>query len=176
MKLQTRQLAIVLVHSMRRMLVKFAPHERTKHMELIAKRLRKYNLHQEKTNFKDFVFATEFERVFWEDVTDKYDKDTPVFGVNFVCDLYTAYEKLLHKQTTISFKHIENMGKDYLGGEIDTQKIREIEDNNNSLVNTYIDMLEPYSGVARKRSAFAWKKLIIKNNLIIEGKTVKEEF
>ena len=175
-ELSTRKIAIILVHSMRRLLTKFEPHERTKHMELVLKRLKKYNMHQEKVNKREFIFAIEFERVFWQNVTDKYDKETPVFGVNFVADLYTAYEQLLHKQTKISFKHIENMGKDYLGGEIESKKMREIEDNNDSLVNTYIDMFEPYSGVARKRSAFAGKKLIIKGNLITEGKEVKEGF
>ncbi len=157
-KLTTRQIAIVLVHSMRRMLVNFEPHERTKHMELVMKRLKKYNMHQQKVNKREFVFATEFERVFWQNVTDKYDKETPVFGVDFVSELFITYEKLLQRQTSITFKHIENMGKDYVDGGVESKKAREIEDNVGSLLNTYVDMFEPYSGAARQTSAFSWNK------------------
>ena len=174
--LNKRQIALVLVHSSRRMLVNFKPHERTKHFELIAKRYTKFLKQTERKFIKDFVFATEFEKVFWKNVTDKYDKSTPVFGVHFVADLYDYYEAILKKHTMVSFKHIELMGKDYTGGEVERSEMRSIEDNNNDLLSTYVSMFEEYTGIGLKKNLFQGKKLLIKNNIITDGKEVRDGF
>jgi len=168
--------AIVVAHGMRRILSNYKHFERTAHLETLSKRLKKFLLQREKSNTKSFILATEFEKVFWENVTDKYDKKTKILALDFVTSLYSYYGEILNKYSSISPTLMEKI--DLLANETDasSEEIYEMEQNDKNLLTTYVTLFEPYSGIKMRKSLFAGKKLIIKNNLIIEGRTLDEKF
>ena len=168
--------AIVVAHGMRRILSNYKHNERTASLETLAKRLKKFLLKREKSNKRSFIFATEFERIFWLNVTDKYDKTTRILALDFVTSLYSYYGDILSRYSDISPKLMEKI--DILANEADatSEEIYEMEQNDKDLLTTYVNMFEPYSSVKMRKSLFAGKKLTIKNNLIIEGKTLDEKF
>ena len=90
-KLTNLELAIISAHTVRRFLMGYKPHERTSAIEQMLKKISKFLRHREKTNLKIFTFATEFERVLWQNVTDKYDKHTKIFALGFTISVYSYY-------------------------------------------------------------------------------------
>ena len=168
--------AIVVAHSMRRILSSYEHFERTSNLEILSKRLRKFLLKREKINKKSFILATEFERVFWMNVTNKYDKKTKILALDFSISLYSYYGEILSKYSDVSPKLMEKI--DVLAADVDvpSEEIYSMERNDKDLLTTYVTMFEPYSGVKMRKSLFAGKKLTIKNNLIVEGKKVASGF
>ena len=167
---------IVLAHVMRRILSNFKPHERTKNLEVLTMRLRKFLIKRERTNIKSFIFATEFERVLWLNVTDKYDKHTKILALDFVCSLYDYFKDNLSKFADVNEKLMEKISLLATDIECSSQEAYEMEQNDDDLLSTFITLFEPHSGVSLKKSLFAGKKLTIKNNLIIEGKKIASGF
>jgi len=175
-KLSKLEQAIVVAHGMRRILSSYKHFERTAHLETLSKRLRKFLIQREVKNNKSFIFATEFERVFWMNVTEKYDKSTKILALDFVTSLYSYYGEILSKYSDVSKKLMEKI--DVLAADVDvsSEEVYSMEQNDKDLLTTYVTMFEPYSGIKMRKSLFAGKKLTIKNNLIIEGKKVASGF
>ena len=175
-RLSNIELAIITAHTMRRFILSFAPHERTNTMDRVITRLRKFLIQREKANFKEFVFATELERVLYQNATDSYDKETPILALDFVTRLYDYFEPQLKKHAHINPKDMLSLGIIMTRHDLDSKQSYLLEKNSGDLLDTYIKILEPYSGVPLKKSLFAGKKLTIKNNLIIERKKVANGF
>ncbi len=175
-KLDKLEQTIVLAHVIRRIMSNFKAHERTSSLEALVSRLTKFLFVRERTNRKSFVFATEFERVLWLNVTDKYDKHTKILALDFICSMYDYFDVQLKRFANISPKLMEKISIRAVDIDIDSKDIYEMEQNDNDLLNTFITIFEPYSGVGLKKSLFSGKKLIIKNNRILEGKAVASGF
>jgi len=167
---------IVVAHVMRRILSNFEPHERTKNLQILATRLKKFLLKRERTNKRSFIFATEFERVLWLNATDKYDKHTKILALDFVCNLYDYFKDKLSRFADINEKLMEKISLLATDIECSSQDAYEMEQNDNDLLSTFITLFEPHSGVSLRKSLFAGKKLTIRNNLIIEGKKIASGF
>jgi len=176
-KLTDLQIAIIVSHSMRRFLKNFEPHERTKAVEKVMVRLHRFLFRAEKANLKDFVFATEYERILWQNTAYEYEKSTAISSVNFVNVLYDYFGSTICKSTDLTpklmqkFSEVKDNDREY-----DSNDIYKFESNSNSITSTYIKLFEKDSGIGLKRSLFAGKKITIKNNLIIEGKKIAEGF
>ncbi len=168
--------AIVIAHSMRRFTSNFKHFERTANLEKLSARLSKFLHKRERTNRKNFIMATEFERVFWTNVTQEYNKKTKILALDFISQLYSYYGEILAKYSGISPKLMQKI--DLLATDIDatSDEIVEMESNDDNLLATYVTLFEPYSGISLRKSLFSGKKLTIKNNLILEGKTVDVKF
>lgn len=170
------QIAIVVSHLMRRFMTNFKPHERTTAIEKVMMRLTKFLKQRERTNFKDFVYATEFERVIWENATESYDKSTPIFGINFVASLYEYFDTILNRYVKLSPKIMIRFSMVHNETGVSDDECMEIEGNDSDLLSTFIKLFEPYSDVGIRISPMAGMKLTIKNNLIIEGKKLAKGF
>ena len=168
--------SMVLSHIVRRFLLNFAFSERTKQLEVVLKRVTRLLKKREKSNFRDFVFAEKFEKVLWQNATEQYHKETPILGVDFVVSLYFYYPAILNRYAGLSEKNMLDFAASVDSSHIGSNEYRELESNDDDLLSTFVKLYEPYSGVGLKKSAFAGKLLTIKNNLIIEGKSVKDGF
>lgn len=168
--------AIIIAHSMKRLLKGFEPHERNKAVETVMQRLYKFLKQRERTNLKDFIFATEFERTHWQQVTDDYDKSTPLYAINTAATLCDYFDVIMNRYAKLSPKVMEKFGITHNNNDSSREECFMIEQNDGSFVSTYIEKFEPFSGVSVRKSPFAGRKLTIKNNLIIEGKKIAEEF
>jgi len=175
-KLTKLEQMIVVAHVMRRITSHFKTHERTSAIEVLLKRLRKFLLQKERKNKKSFIFATEFEKVLWLNVTDKYDKKTKILALDFVSSLFAYFESDLDKYANITQKVIQKIDINVSNLDISSTEAYEMEQNDNDLLSTFITMFKPYSGIGLKKSLFAGKKLTIKNNLILEGKKIASGF
>lgn len=175
-KLQDFEIAIIVAHTMRRFMSNFKPHERNSTFEKVLKRLTKMLLQRERTNTAAFINATEYERELWLKATGSYDGSVPIFAVDFVCSVYEYFEKQMHKHANLNPKLMEKMNMIHNTTEVDSKTAHEIEKNDSDLLSTYIKLFEKDSGVALKKSLFGGKKLILKNNLIIEGKELVDDF
>jgi hypothetical protein len=161
---------------MRRFLTHYESHERTKHMQVLSTRLSKFLKQRERKNRKDFIFATEFERVMWTNVTEKYDKKTKIFAIDFIVQLHGYFESIMTKFANVSPKLMLQVASCDPLKETDSKLCVEIESNDSDLLSTYLEIFHPHSGVKKRKSLFAGKMLTIKNNLILDGKKINDGF
>ena len=168
--------ALVLSHIIRRFLLNFSFSERTKHLEVVLKRVTRLLKKREKSNLKEFVFAEEFERVLWKNAIEQYHEETPILGVDFVVSLYFYYPDILKRYAGLSEKNMLDFSASVESSHISNSEYKELESNDDDLLSTFVKLFEPFSGVGLKKSAFAGKLLIIKNNLIRDGKSIKDGF
>jgi len=146
------QIAIIVSHSMRRMLKHFEPHEQTKLFSKVSRKIFKFLIRKQKESARDFVIATEYERILYLNATEKYDKETPIFGMFFVSELYEYFDEIIYKYVNISSTEIEKLGVKYNGGGVDSETSYLIEKNGTDLLSTYIKLFEKDSGVCLKKS------------------------
>ena len=181
-KLSDLKIALIVAHSMNRLLMHFSHKivngkpERNNNFNVVLSRINKFLRKRERTNKTDFVFATEFERIFWLNVTDSYTKETPIFAINIVSIFYDYFPELLKKYVGLNENIMMKLAGIHTRTKWDKKQMYEIEQIDDSFSSSYIKMLYPYSGVELRKSLFAGKLLTIKNNLIVEGKKVKEGF
>lgn len=175
-KLSGIETAIVVSHTMRRFMLNFEPHERTRVMDRVITRLKKFLIHREKVNFKEFFSATELEKRLYLNAVNSYDKNTSILALEFVTSLYEYFKPQLKKYVHLNEKDMLNIGMIMTKTSLDSKKSYEFEKNSGDLLNTYIMKLEPFTGVGVKKSPFAGKKLTIKNNMIIDGKKIASGF
>jgi len=175
-KLPNLQQAIIVAHIMRRFLTHYKSHERTKAMQVLSTRLAKFLKTRQRTNPKDFIFATEFERVMWTNITDRYDKKTRVFAIDFVVQVHGYFEEIMTKFANVSPKLMLQVASCEPLSETDSETCVEIEANDYDLLSTFLEVFYPHSGVSKRKSLFSGRKLTIKNNLILEGKEVDRKF
>lgn len=174
--LNNKEIAIVTAHTMRRFLKAFEIHERTKEIELVMARTYKFLTHEEKHHKADFVYATEIERALYHNAVMAFDGETPIFALDFSVRLYEYYPKQLKRYANISEKIMEKIDITATKRVVAKEKEYEIESNSSDLLDEYIKQLAPLTGVQLKKSAFAGKKLTIKNNMILDGKKVAAGF
>ena len=170
------QQAIIVAHVMRRFLCHYEIHERTKSMQILSTRLSKFLKQRERKNAKDFIFATEFERVLWTNVTDSYDKKTKIFIIDFIVQIHSYFEDIMTRFANVSPKLMLEVASCDPLQNVDSDTCVEVEANDDDLLSTFLKHFEPYSGVSKRKSLFSGKKLTLKNNLIIEGKKVADGF
>lgn len=170
------QQAIIISHIMRRFLTHYKSHERTKSMQVLSTRLSKFLKQRERTNKRDFIFATEFERVMWTNITDKYNKKTRVFAIDFVVKVHGYFEEIMTRFANVSPKLMLQVASCEPLSDVDSRTCFEIEANDEDLLSTFLEIFYPHSGVAKRKSLFDGRKRTLVNNLIIEGKKVKEGF
>ena len=175
-ELNKLEISIIVVHTIRRMMRNFEPHERTSSIETLLKRTGVFLRRREKTNRKNFIIATEFERRLWNNTTNDYDKETKIFAIDFSCKLYNYFEVHLSKYTDISVALMDKVAIQHNPTEVSINESFNIEESDDDLLNTYIKLFEPFSNVSLKKSLFAGKKLTLKNNLILENKIIKDGF
>lgn len=175
--------AMVIGHSMNRLLKQFDFHivsggksERNNNFDKVLLRINKMLKSREKTNLKDFIFAEEYEKILWKNTTYSYDKKTPIFAINVVSSLYEYFSSIMLRYANLNENIMEKLSMIHSVTDIDSKEFFDIEQNDSSFINTYIKIFEPHSGVGVKKSLFSGKKLTLKNNLIIEGKKIAEEF
>ena len=176
MKLDKLSQAIVVAHVMRRILGTYSHSERVKPIEEVMSRTKKFLLIRERKNKKIFIFATEFERVLWQNVTDKYDKKTKILALDFTSMVYDYFPEIMSKHANINQKLMDKIS--VLAGMVEVEKddLRDMESNDKDLLTTFITQFQEHSGVGMRKSLFQGKKLIIAGNLICEGKTLKAGF
>lgn len=175
-QLSSMVIAMVVAHSINRLLKQFEPHERNRNFDKILTRLNKMLRQREQSNLKDFVFATEYERILWQNVTHAYDKSTPIFAVNVVTSIYEYFIPMMIRYANVTEKMMEKLGVIHVTTDLEDDEYMKIESNDSSFANTYIKVFESHSGIGLKKSKFAGRLLHIKNNMIIDGIKVKDGF
>jgi len=175
-KLTSRQQAVITGHTMMRFLKNFHPHERSKHLEKLMQRLHKLIIGEAKRDRVQGAFTSEFEKLLWVRATEAHGARSPIIGIDFCALIYGYYAAPLKKYGNISEKLIEDMQAATTSDHIPSDEYRELEDTGDDILSIYIKELEPHTGVSLRRSAFAGKKFILKNNMIIEGKKIKDGF
>ncbi len=153
---------------MMRLLKQFKPDERNSNIEAVMLKLRKMLMSRERTNFKDFVFATEYERILWTNVTYEYDERTPIFAINVTAILYDYFSKEMVRYANLNEKLMMKVASIHGTSTIGSDGFFKIEQNDGSFTSTYMKQFEKDSGVGVKKSAFAGKKREIKMNTIID--------
>lgn len=175
-KLPKLQQAIVVAHIMRRFMTHYKSDERTKSMQVLSTRLSKFLKQRQRTNLTDFIQATELEKGLWDNVTNKYDKDTRVFVIDFIVQVHGYFSEIMTKYANVSDRLMLDVAKCNPLANTDSATCIEIESNDSDLLSTFLEHFYPYSGVKKRVSIFSGKKLTIKNNLILEGKELSEQF
>ena len=175
-KLNELEQAIVVAHVMRRIMSNFKPGDRVSSIETVMIRLSKFLKKRQRTNTKSFIYATEFERVLWMNVTDKYDKKTKIMALDFVSKVYEYFPNIMNKYAGLSNKIMEKLAFLATTVEVSSSECYEMERNDDDLLSTFINQFEPYSGVGLRKSLFSGKKNVIKNNMIIDGIKIAEGF
>lgn len=171
------EIAIVASHTIRRFLKQFEIHERTKEIDEVLRRTKKFLKKRERVNFAEFKYATEIERSSYHNAVLAFSGDTPVFALDFAVRLYEYYEPQLKRHANINPKLIEKIDIAAASKRVvEREREYEIESNSTDLLDEYVKQLAPLTGVELKKSAFAGKKLTIKNNMIIDGKKVAAGF
>lgn len=173
MQLTQLQIAIVVANVISRVLSNYKHYEQPKAMQEVSSRIGKMMRSRYRTNQKEFNQAMRIEMRVWREVVMNFDNETPLYVVDLATKLHSHYEEPLKRFANLSEKVMERLGA--LTSSLDDAKV-ELESNDNNIVNKFIDIFEPYSGVKRKRSLLAGRGLIIKNNLIIEGAQLAEGF
>jgi hypothetical protein len=175
-KLSNIEIAIVVAHTMRRFLSNFEIHERTKEIDEVLRRTKRFLMRRERINNTEFAYATKLEKGVYHNAVLAFAGDTPIFALDFSVRLYEYFEKQLTKHASINPKLIEKISIASNKRVVDSSKEYEIESNSSDLLDEFIKQFEPLSGVPLKKSLFAGKKLIIKNNMILEGKEITKGF
>jgi len=175
-KLSNIEITIVVAHTMRRFLSNFEIHERTKEIDEVLRRTKRFLMRRERLNNTEFVYATKLERAVYHNAVPAFSSDTPIFALDFSVRLYDYFQTQLNKYASVNPKLIEKIDIAANKRVVDSKKEYEIESNSSDLLDEFIKQFEPLSGVALKKSLFAGKKLTIKNNMILEGKEVANGF
>ena len=175
-RLSSIQIAMITSHTIRRFLRNFQPHERTLEIEQTLVRTKKFLMQRQRINLREFIYCEKLETALYENACASFSGDTPVFALDFTVRLYGYYEAPLKRHVNITPKMMEKIDLSATKRVVDRSKEYEIESNSSDLLDEYIKQLEPLTGVKLKKSAFAGKKLTIKNNMILDGKEVASGF
>ena len=175
-QLTSRQQAMITGHTMMRFLKNFKSHERSKHLEKLMKRLHKMIIGHARKEHQEAIFVSEFEKLLWIEATKKYEEGHPIIGIDFCALVYSYYAAPLKKYGNISEKLIEEVQVHAKSDHIPSDEYIELESNGEDILSVYIKELEPHSGIGLRVSLFAGRRLTLKNNLILEGKKVKDGF
>jgi len=158
------------------MLKQFDYSERNASMNSLMSKLNKMLRSRERTNRKDFIFATEYERILWVNVTHEYEKSTPIFPINVITTLYDYFSKELIRYAHINEKLMTKVCIIHGSSNVDEDTFFKIEQNDGSITTTYIEIFKKDSGVGVRISPIAGRRLTLKNNMILEGEKIKDGF
>ena len=175
-KLTQRQQAVITGHTMMRFLKNFEPHERSKYLEKLMQRLHRMIIGEAKRDKLQGAFTSEFEKQLWIRSTNKYEAGHPIIGIDFCALVYSYYGAPLKKYGNITDKLMEEVQAHAHSDHIPSDEYRDLECNGDDILSVYIKELEPHTGIGMRVSAFAGKKFTLKNNLILEGKKIKDGF
>lgn len=144
--------AIIVSHTMNRMLKQFDFNERNSNINLVLKKINTFLRVRERSNLEDFIFATEYERILWVNTTHKYNSQTPIFALNIVCNLHSYFLEVLSKHVKLSEKLMIKLSMIHNISDSDSKIITKIECNDDDLSSTYINLFAKDSGVTIRKS------------------------
>ena len=160
--LESYEIAIVVCHSMRRLLNNYKHYERPASLEIVFARITKMLRSREKTNFKRFVHCTQLEEKIWTNVIKDFDPKTPLLVVDAVCSIHARYATHLSKHANLSDKIMERLS--IIQNTIDATA--EIEKTDTLITTIYVKEFAAYSGVLplENRLKDRFKKIKNKTN------------
>ena len=167
---------MIIGHTMMRFLHNFQPYERSKHLEVLMTRLHKMIIGHARKYPKEGAFTSEFEKILWKRATDAYTMGTPVLGIDFCAIIHSYYPVPFKKYGNITEKLMLQVQGAADMSHIPSEEYRELENHGDDIATVYIKQLEPHTNISIRKSAFAGKKSILVNNMIIEGVKVKDGF
>lgn len=140
--------------------------ELNKRGELVRSRNAKFLKSREKTNIKIFVSTMNNTLKKWNEIVNHFaEENMKIEAKATISAIFNYSPELFKRFANITDKHIES----FMIISIDDYEA----EKNSSIV---VDYLMNDLGFEKKKSLFMGKRNILKNNLIIEGKTVKEGF
>ena len=134
--------------------------------ELVRKRIGKFMRQRAKTNRKTLLNAIKTTDKAWRKTINHFANDRlSIEAKTTIAVIYKYLEKDLEKFANIKDKDMEMFS---------IQTTSDLEAEKNS--TTIIDYLMNEIGIEKKKSLFSGKKLIIKNNLIVDGFKIAQGF
>lgn len=134
--------------------------------ELVRKKVAKFMRQRSKSNKKEFVSAIMITDKAWREAINYFaDKKISIELKATIAAIYNFTPENNEKFIGLKDKHIEKM----MIGATDNY---EAEKNSDAVVKFIMERL----GFKSKKSKFSGKRLIIANNLILEGKEVDNRF
>ena len=134
--------------------------------ELVRKKVAKFMRQRSKSNKQEFLDAIMMTDKVWKEAINHFaDKKISIEAKSTIAAIYNFSPKNNEKFMGLKDKHIEKMM-------INITDNYEAEKNSDAVVKFIMERL----GFESKKSLFSGKRLIIANNLILEGKDVDEKF
>ena len=134
--------------------------------QLVRKRIAKFMRHRGKVNHKLTVSVINKCDLAWRKTISNFLKQNmKIEAKSTIAAIYNYFPNEIKKFTKVTDEHIEK----FMIVSVDDYEA----EKNSSVV---VDFLMKELGFEKKKSLFAGKKLTLKNNLIIEGKQVREGF
>ena len=134
--------------------------------EKVRKKIAKFMRQRSKTNEADFIFSVKKTDEAWRKAINHFAKENmKIEAKTTITAIYNYFAPQMQKFLKLSEAQMEKfaiMGTDDAEAEANS--------------STVVDYLVEQMGIEKKKSAFAGKKLIIKNNLILERKQIAEGF
>ncbi len=142
----------------------YKPGELAKSGEKIRGRIAKFIRQRSKSNQKMYVEVIMKADEAWRKTINEY-KTTSIESKSTIAKIYDYFGKELERFANVKDKDIELFTM---------QMTDDAEAEHNSRM--VVDFLVQQMGIERRKSLFEGKRLQIKNELILEGKTVKDGF
>jgi len=134
--------------------------------EKVRKKCAKFMRQRAKSNRADYITAVNATDEAWRKSIDHFAKyEMKIEAKTTISAIYNYFAPEMQKFLKLSEKQMEKFA-------IDSTSDAEAEANS----STVVDYLVQQMGIEKKKSAFAGKKLTIKNNIILDGKIVKDGF
>jgi len=134
--------------------------------EKVRKKVAKFMRQRAKSNKSDYIFSVQKTDEAWRATIDHFAKyKMKIEAKTTISAIYNYFAPEMQKFLKLSEKQMEKFA-------IDSTSDAEAEANS----STVVDYLVQQMGIEKKKSAFAGKKLTIKNNIILDGKIVKDGF
>ena len=143
------QLAIIGGSSMVRVLQTYSMKERSKTIDKVYSRIMKMQRKQARLNPEAFFEARALERAWWTEAVNSYDPKSQLYVIDTVMHLYGYFDTELQRYADLSEKLIDQM---VLIHDHSNAKDKNIEQNDQDLITTYIKILSKYTGKTVKRS------------------------
>lgn len=144
----------------------YVPGELNRSSELVRSRIAKFMRKRSKSNkaiFLDCIMTTDKA---WRETISHFAKDKiKIEAKSTIAFIYNQFSSELEKFANVQDKHIEKMM-------IDTTSDYEAEINSDKIMEYLLSRI----GIETKRSAFSGKKLILKGNIITDGKKLNPQF
>ncbi|MDD3450951.1 hypothetical protein [Sulfurimonas sp.] len=121
--------------------------ERTKSVELLRSRVRKFLAIKSRTNKNEYLKALSYSNFAWQKMIDVFVKNkTPIELATAVMRVYGLYSEQLNKYANINEKQMDAFALGMIG-----EITLEIEQSSYVVVDFLLDELSKFTGVKRKK-------------------------